>query len=64
MPLTKEQIEKLAARKGVKRIAVENSLMSLSGNKAHDYANIEVDARLYKWNAATLNAILKGVSLS
>ena len=64
MPLTSQQIEKLASSKGAKKIAVENFLSSLSGNKSNDYENMQIDSRLYKWNAPTVNAISKGISLS
>ncbi len=61
--LSTKQIEKLASKTGVKKIAVENFLSSLSGNKGNDYANMQMDARLYKWNTATINAIRKGISM-
>ena len=60
--LTKERIQKLANGKNVKTIAVENFLYSLSGNKSNDYENMQMDARLYKWNAPTVQAISKGIS--
>ncbi len=62
--LTSKQIETLASRPGVKRIAVENFLSSLSGNGSDDFENCRMDARLYKWNAATVAAINKGISLN
>lgn len=63
--LNAEQIEKLASRKGVKKIAVENFLGSLYGNQtASDaYANLSMDARSYKWNAATVKAISDGIRI-
>jgi len=62
--LTSQQIEKLASGKNVKRIAVENFLSSLSGNKSADFENCKMDAMLYKWNAATVTAINKGIALN
>ena len=60
-----EEIEKLASGKAVRRIAVENFLMSLTteGNDAewNAYLNLDMDARLYKWNAATRKAIKRGI---
>lgn len=64
--LTREEIEKLAGRKGVRRIAVENFLCTNTNNLNRDYAraNLFMDAGLYKWNYATINAILKGIDLA
>ena len=64
--LTTQEIEKLASRKGVKRIAVENFLMTVTNNKTASiaYSNLFMDSRLYKWNAATVKAIQKGIELS
>lgn len=47
----------------VKKIAVENFLASLSSNpnKAVALLNLGMDAKQYKWNAATVNAIKKGI---
>jgi hypothetical protein len=62
--ITKEQIEKLASGKGVKRIAVENFLGSLGcSDKMGASMNLHADAACYKWNAATVAAIRKGISL-
>lgn len=58
------EIEKLASRAGVKKVAVENFLISLDTAAPKDahLANLEMDARLYKWNAATVAAIRTGIS--
>ena len=61
-----EEIEKLASGKSVRKIAVENFLMSLTteGSDAewNAYLNLDLDARLYKWNAATRKAIWIGIT--
>jgi hypothetical protein len=62
--LTTEEIAKLAGRKGVRRIAVENFLASLSGNRLADGMNAHADAASYGWNYATLGAIEAGLSLA
>jgi len=64
--LTNEEIEKLASSKNVKKIAVENFLMSLniSGGRIENDMNAEYDARLYNWNYETLKAIKDGIRLS
>lgn len=64
--LTSIEIEKLASRKGVKRIAVENFLGTNTSNPDAFAArsNLYMDAGLYKWNSATVNAILKGIDLA
>ena len=60
--LSNEEIEKLATRKGVKSIAVYNFLGSLQGSSKEDAGyNLSLDARLYKWNAATFKAIQDGI---
>jgi hypothetical protein len=64
--LTKEEINYLASRKNVKVIAVENFLMDVTsnGNICDAYSNLELDARLYKWNASTVKAIQDGIEAS
>ena len=60
--LTSEQITKFSARKGVKVIAVQNFLGTLGGSTQSDaLANLEMDARSYRWNAATVGAIRAGI---
>lgn len=48
--------------KEVRTIAVENFLISLSGNRMADEMNLEMDAASYKWNAATIQAIRNGIA--
>lgn len=62
MGLTPEEIEKLASKPKVKRIAVENFLMSMSDDCSANYENARMDKELYHWNAPTFNAIMKGIS--
>lgn len=64
--LTDQEIETLASRKNVKRIAVENFLMSFPTDLAIMYqiANLENDARSYGWNADTKRAIRDGLDLA
>ncbi len=64
--LTSQEIEKLASRKGVRRIAVENFLMTVTASGSAMYAgmNLHADAASYKWNAATVSAIQAGINLS
>lgn len=66
--LTTEQLEVLAARKGVNRIAVENFLASINleehlpyGARGNADANLSSDARAYGWNSATVKAIRDGL---
>ncbi len=68
--LTPEQLEQLASRTGVKRIAVENFLMSVPLTTEHPYGargcaevNLSGDAIAYRWNAATVKAIRDGLRL-
>jgi hypothetical protein len=63
--LTIEEIRELANRKNVRKIAVENFLMSLGGQTSMDaLLNLEMDARLYKWNNETMVAIHDGILLA
>ncbi len=64
--LTAQEIETFASRKGVKRIAVENFLMTVTANETCDaaFANVQLDAQLYGWNAATKDAIIRGIYLA
>jgi hypothetical protein len=65
MPLSPDQIQKLATRKGVRRIAVENFLGTLGneGGAMNAKRNLYADARDYKWNSATQTAISRGIDL-
>lgn len=63
MSLSNDRIKKLASRKGVKSIAVENflgSIFDLSYREA--LCNLKMDAGLYRWNAATQKAIRDGLA--
>lgn len=63
--LTHEQIEQLATREGVKRIAVENFLTSLDGLTLYEaMGNLKLDARSYKWDARTVKAIRDGININ
>jgi len=64
--LTMVEIDKLASRAKVKKIAVENFLITLTSNPDTScaLANLNMDARLYKWNAATQKAIRDGIKLA
>ena len=64
--LTTSEIEMLASKPHVKRIAVENFLGTLDTSIGYsgNARNARMDAQLYKWNQVTLNAILAGIMLS
>lgn len=62
--LTSREIQKLASRKGVRRIAVENFLMSMGTDERIATSNLWLDKGLYHWNSATVKAILDGISLA
>jgi len=65
-PLTSEEIERLAGRTEVKRIAVENFLAALDANigDVGNRENARRDARQYGWNPATLRAIMEGIRMA
>jgi hypothetical protein len=64
--LTDAEIAKLASRAGVKKVAVENFLGSLyaPAGQSGNVANAYMDAKSYKWNAATIGAIVDGIKLA
>jgi len=64
--LTADEIEKFACRRNVRRIAVENFLMTVDNNDSlgDALANLGMDAGLYKWNRETVGAITKGIYLA
>ena len=64
--LTQEEISTLAARKGVRGIAVRNFLgsMPLDIDWYGNYRNMLADARCYQWTAATQNAIKTGLDVA
>jgi len=64
--LTCEEIEKFSKRPRVRRIAVENFLYTVTNNpNVFDaYMNLDMDARLYRWNRETIKAIKDGIRLT
>jgi len=55
-------IEEMASRPNVKKVAVENFLLSAEPLSFGDaLENLRLDCRLYKWNAETVRAIRKGL---
>lgn len=62
--LTLQEIEQLASRPGVKRIAVENFLISMGTDGMIARTNLELDTKCYKWNTATVRAIRAGIQLA
>lgn len=64
MRLSTEDIETYASREGVKRIAVENFLMSIDTDTdalRGCLLNCHLDAKLYRWNVQTVRAIKDGI---
>lgn len=62
--LTIQEIEKFASRSGVRKIAVENFLMSMGDSPMFARTNLTRDAGLYAWNAKTVMAIDDGITLA
>lgn len=62
--LESEEIEKFAGRKGVRRIAVENFLMSMGDDEYIASMNMIQDTQLYRWNRETIKAIKDGINLA
>ena len=62
--LTQKEINKIASRHLVKKIAAENFLSSMGTNYDHAMGNLAMDARLYRWNKQTIRAIEAGIALA
>jgi len=62
--LTKKEIEELATRPNVRKVAVENFLMSMGTDERTAMLNLSYDSGLYKWNIATVKAIRDGIQLA
>ena len=58
-----EYIQKQSNKKGVKKIAVENFLMSLDKDYSiqDTKSNLFLDGSSYKWNSKTIETIYKGI---
>ena len=62
--LTTEEITKFASMPNVKKIAVENFLMSMGTDSRLATINSLLDSKLYNWNKETLKAIHDGIKLA
>jgi hypothetical protein len=62
--LTGQEISRLADRKGAKKVAVENFLMSMGKDPIVARLNAHWDKKLYNWDKATFKAILDGMELA
>ena len=64
--LSRDEVERLAAKKGIRKMAVENFLMTVHNNENDWQArqNLALDTRLYNWNTKTVKAIVDGIKLA
>lgn len=64
--LTLDEIKEFAERPNVKKVAVENFLISfpLDIGELANYQNVLMDSRLYKWNSNTIRVIKDGLHLA
>ena len=62
--LTIPEINKLASRKNVRKMAVENFLMTMGDNLVKARFNLSADTKYYKWNSVTVQAINAGIALA
>ena len=62
--LTIKEIEKFADNPKVRKIAVENFLMSMGNDRNIALNNLALDAGLYRWNKYTVTTILNGIDLA
>ncbi len=59
-----KEIEQFSLRKGVRKIAVENFLMSMGNDAEIAEKNLDYDAGLYNWNGVTVKAIRDGIKFA
>lgn len=64
--LTIEEIEKISDGCSIKvrKIAIENFLMSMGVEERVARANLGYDKSLYRWNQETVEAIKKGIDFA
>lgn len=62
--LTNDEIQELSNTKNVRKIAVESFLTSMGTDVVEAMGNLSIDARQYRWNKETINAILEGMGLA
>lgn len=62
--LTYGEIERLASRPNVRRIAVENFLSTMGEDYYIAVSNLNMDRKLYKWNRETVKAIMDGIKMA
>lgn len=61
--LTPTRIQELAARTGVRKVAVQNFLMTLRGmTEGQALLNLKQDATSYRWDSSTQKAIREGIT--
>lgn len=60
--LSRERINELAGKLGVRSVAVKNFLGSMGDDEDNARANLNQDARAYRWNLATIAAIKAGIN--
>lgn len=56
-----DEIEAFANRNGVKKIAVENFLLTMGADEICAWFNLDGDSALYNWNRDTIDAIESGI---
>ena len=56
------EIKKMAERKGVRKIAVENFLGTMGEDEECAVVNLAMDRGLYGWDSKTVGAIMDGIS--
>ena len=66
VPLSRGEIQMLANRAGVRKIAVINFLSSFNSSLSYydNYQNLLMDARLYGWSVATQQSIRRGLEIA
>mgnify|MGYP001612550555 CR=1 FL=1 len=62
--LTSAEVAKFGQHLDVRRIAVENFLMSMGLDEKSARLNLVLDSNLYRWKGATIKAIRDGINLA
>lgn len=61
--LTPDRIQQLSGRTGVRKLAVQNFLMTLRGmTEGQALLNLKQDATSYRWDSITQKAIREGIA--
>ena len=63
--LTVQEIEQVLRKNpAAKKIAVENFLATMGDRRDEAISNLQLDAKSYSWDSATVQAIIQGIKIA